>query len=261
MGKRRQREEEHENHDRWLVSYADFVTLLFAFFVVMYAISSVNQGKYRVLSESLSTAFLESPSTASGDIISINPIRPLSAAQSPVQLAKPAQFSDKARAQQREQLGNMARQLKDALGPLVKDGHAHVSDGAYGLTLDINSSMLFALGDAQLSPAAAGIMEKIAGILASSAFPVVVEGHTDNTPINTAQFPSNWELSSMRASSLVRVFVDNGISAARLSAVGYADQRPLADNATTDGRQRNRRVAITIALPEEDKPAGILTPR
>jgi chemotaxis protein MotB len=260
MGKRRQREEEHENHDRWLVSYADFVTLLFAFFVVMYAISSVNQGKYRVLSESLSTAFLESPSTASSDIILIKPIRPPGAEQS--QLPQPkAQLNDKARAQQREQLSSMTRQLKDVLGSLVKDGHAHVSDGTYGLTLDINSSMLFASGDAQLSPTAAGIMEKIAGILASSAFPVVVEGHTDNTPINTAQFPSNWELSSMRASSLVRVFVDNGISAARLSAVGYADQRPLADNATTDGRQRNRRVAITIALPEEGKPAGVLAPR
>jgi chemotaxis protein MotB len=257
MGTRRHRErrEEHENHERWLVSYADFITLLFAFFVVMYAISSVNEGKYRVLSSALNTAFRDIPGEMSGAMVAIAP--PRSAQNTSTQTA--ASGSDLAL--QRKQISSMARQIKTALGSLVKDGQAHVSDGVYGITIDINSSLLFSAGDARLNPGSSLALDSITKILASSAFPVVVEGHTDNAPINTPQFSSNWELSSMRASRLVRVFVDGGISPARLSAVGYADQRPLADNATVEGRNRNRRVAITIASPEGERPAGALAPR
>jgi chemotaxis protein MotB len=249
MAKRRHREEEHENHERWLVSYADFITLLFAFFVVMYAISSVNEGKYRVLSDSLNSAFSDIPGSSSGAMVVIKPARETVAQN---MMAKPALVGEAERAQKREKVRNMARAIKEALAALVKEGQVRVTEGAFGLTVDINASLLFASGDARLDPNAIRALTAMAEILAPSDFPIVVEGHTDNTPISSPLFPSNWELSGMRASSVVRLFVDHGVAPGRLTATGYADQRPVADNATVEGRQRNRRVAITIASPEAD---------
>ena len=249
MGKRRHREEEHENHERWLVSYADFITLLFAFFVVMYAISSVNDGKYRVLSSALNSAFSDIRGEASAVIGMNNP----PGIQGPANpLSKIGALSDRERAQKREKLSKMARDIKDALAGLAKEGQINVTEGAFGLTIDINSSLLFASGDSRLNPVAVKALAAIGQVLASSEFPIAVEGHTDNAPINSGVFQSNWELSAVRAASVVRVFVDNGVSAGRLTATGYADQRPVADNATPDGRQRNRRVAVTIAAPLDD---------
>lgn len=255
MGKRRHREEYQENHERWLVSYADFITLLFAFFVVMYAISSVNEGKYRVLSDSLTSAFRDVPGDTAGAMVAISQ-RPQIISEA---VAKPNSglISEWERAQRREKIKTMARQIKDALASLVKEGQVHVTDGAFGLTVDINASLLFASGDAHLDVPAVRALEVLAKVLAQSDLPIIVEGHTDNTPINTAQFPSNWELSGMRASSVVRTFIENGIAPARLTATGYADQRPVADNATAVGRQRNRRVAIAIASQIEDNPVRV----
>lgn len=255
MTRRRHREDEHENHERWLVSYADFITLLFAFFVVMYAVSSVNEGKYRVLSDALNSAFRDVPGDTSGAMVTINP-RPQAI---PAAMGNPRTglASERERAQRREKVGTMARQIKEALSSLVKEGQVRVTEGAFGITVDINASLLFASGDARLDATAVRALEALARILAPSEFPIIVEGHTDNTPINTAQFPSNWELSGMRASSVVRVFVENGVAPARLTATGYAEQRPVADNATAEGRQRNRRVAIAIASQEADNPVEV----
>lgn len=255
MSRRRPQEEEHENHERWLVSYADFITLLFAFFVVMYAISSVNEGKYRVLSDALVSAFRDVPGDTAGAVVTINQQPQVISAA----IAKPrlGLITERERAQKRERVSAIARQIKQALAALVKEGQVRVTDGAFGLTVDINASLLFASGDARLDATAIRALEAVAKILASSDFPIVVEGHTDNTPIYTAQFPSNWELSGMRASSVVRVFVENGVAPGRLTATGYADQRPVADNATPDGRQRNRRVAIAIASQVDDNPVEV----
>lgn len=256
---RRHHEEEHENHERWLVSYADFITLLFAFFVVMYAISSVNEGKYRVLSDSLNSAFRDVPGDAPGAMAA--PVRTTQITTPiPMPIAKPSGANEAARARKREKISKMATQLRAALGGLEKGGQIRVTEGSFGIAVDINASLLFASGDARLDPVATHTLENIGAVLAQSDLPLIVEGHTDNTPINTAQFPSNWELSGMRAASVVRVFIDNGVAPARMSAVGYAEQRPLADNATPEGRQRNRRVAIMIASPEDETSSTITTP-
>lgn len=251
QGRRRQ-EEEHENHERWLVSYADFITLLFAFFVVMYALSSINEGKYRIMSDSISSAFRSIPGGSAGAQVAAN-TSPLSVAI-PTKRLPPSVRADAAQLAKRDRLKNMAKDLNKALAPLVAEGKVTVTEGALGVTVDINASVLFAPGDSRLDLGAVRALAAVAQILAPTDFPIIVEGHTDNTPINTVQFPSNWELSGMRASSVVRLFVESGVDGRRLTATGYADQRPLADNATADGRQRNRRVAITIESRNPDNP-------
>jgi chemotaxis protein MotB len=164
----------------------------------------------------------------------------------PIRRNVPNVKTDPQQTVKKEKLRNMAKELNQALAPLVAEGKVKVTEGALGITVDINASVLFAPGDARLDIIAQRALITVAEILAPTDFPVLVEGHTDNTPINTALFPSNWELSTVRAASVVRLFVDSGMDPRRLSAAGYADQRPVADNATPDGRQQNRRVAITI---------------
>lgn len=252
--RRQQCEEEHENHERWLVSYADFITLLFAFFVVMYAVSSVNEGKYRVLSDSIVSAFRNVPGAT---------ITPPAVLESSTQVVvrpqivpnKPALAAGQ-KGQAKEAMRNMAQEIKDALGPLIKDGQVRVTEGPMGITIEINASVLFLPGDARLGEEAVRALTVVGQILATTDFPITVEGHTDNIPINTLQFPSNWELSGVRASSVVRLFIDTGVAASRLTATGYADQRPVADNVLADGRMRNRRVAILI---ESKSPEALLS--
>lgn len=259
--RRRRQADQHESHERWLVSYADFITLLFAFFVVMYALSSINEGKYRVMSDSISSAFRNVPGAATSGQVGINSIanQPLNIAL-PTRRLPPNVKAEAAQAIKRERLKNVAKDLNKALAPLVAEGKVKVTEGALGITVDINASVLFAPGDARLDLGAVRALAAVARILAPTEFPITVEGHTDNTPINTAQFPSNWELSGMRASSVVRLFIETGVDARRLTATGYADQRPLADNATADGRQRNRRVAITIESRNPDNTVEVDIP-
>jgi len=251
MARRKRGEDEQENHERWLVSYADFITLLFAFFVVMYAVSQVNEGKYRVLSDTLSSAFRTVPGSASGAQVAINPNAPMPMAI-PLRRSNPNPRTDQGHGVKKEQMRNMAKEINDALAPLVKEGQVRVTESATGITVDINASVLFAPGDSRLGPAAIQALDAVARILAPTDFPITVEGHTDNTPIATAQFPSNWELSGVRASSVVRLFIDDGVDPRRMTATGYADQRPIDDNATAEGRARNRRVAITIESKTPD---------
>ncbi len=252
MSRRRHREEEHDNHERWLVSYADFITLLFAFFVVMYAVSSINEGKYRVLSDSIVSAFRNAPDSApnaqsSGEQMPVLMLPRITPSKPVITPNQPPKIKEKMR--------NMAQEIRDALAPLVKDGQVWITEGAQGITIEINASVLFLPGDARLAEDAVRALTIVAKILAPTDFPIIVEGHTDNLPINTPQFPSNWELSGVRASSVVRLFIDHGVAASRLMATGYADQRPVADNAVPEGRARNRRVAITI----ESKSSEALT--
>ena len=146
------------------------------------------------------------------------------------------------------------------LAPLVREGQVRITEGALAVTVDINASVLFAPGDARLDFGAVQALTAVARILAPTDFPVTVEGHTDNTPIATPMFPSNWELSGMRASAVVRLFIDQGVDPRRLTATGYADQRPVDDNASPEGRSRNRRVAITIESKAPDSPIEIKIP-
>ncbi len=248
---RRKHEEAAEHGDRWLVSYADFITLLFAFFVVMYAVSSVSEGKYRVLSDSLVAAFRNVTVNSRGIEMAVRPDAPQIAAALPRPARRSARETQAEiqRREVKEKMRGMASEILRVLGPLVKDGRVRVTETALGVTVEINASVLFAVGDARLAPAAGNALRQLAGVLAGSQFPVTVEGHTDDTPIRTAQFPSNWELSAVRASSVVRLFVDAGVPARRLTASGYGEQRPVADNVSSEGRARNRRVTILIEAP------------
>ncbi len=259
MGRRR-KEEEHENHERWLVSYADFITLLFAFFVVMYAVSSVNEGKYRVLSDSISAAFRNIPGSASGAMVQINPHAPMPVT---IPFKKPQAANiktDTNREKNKELLRNKAKEISEALAPLVQSGQVRITEGALGITVEINASVLFDSGEARLQLPAVRALTAVGQILATTDFPITVEGHTDNAPINTLLFPSNWELSGARAASVVRLFVETGVDPRRLTATGYAEQRPVADNASLEGRQRNRRVAITMESRTPDTPVEVAIP-
>ncbi|WP_079432701.1 flagellar motor protein MotD [Zoogloea sp. LCSB751] len=255
MARRGKGEDEHENHERWLVSYADFITLLFAFFVVMYSLSSLNEGKYRIMSDSVVNAFRNIANSDNPRIVS-NPIQPIRPGTTPQPNA--ASETDDARRSKAERVRNMAEEIRKVLAPLVADGQVRVTEGAFGIAVEINASVLFAPGDAQLGIEAVRALRAVAQVVAGAEFPITVEGHTDVTPIATAMFPSNWELSAVRASSVVRLFVENGVRPARLTAAGYGDQRPVADNTSPDGRARNRRVTILIesrvAEPEPNKP-------
>lgn len=245
---RKKRHEDHENHERWLVSYADFITLLFAFFVVMYALSSVNEGKYKILSDSLNTAFRNVSNAQGGQIVIIEgaPRVQLSA----VRPAPPSEDPGKAR--QREKMRNMAKDIMQVLAPLVKQGKVKVLETSRGVTVEINDSVLFAPGQATLEPQSINALRAVAAVVAENQFPVTIEGHTDNIPIKTAQFPSNWELSAVRATTVLRLFADSGVNPAVLTAIGYGEQHPVESNDTPAGRARNRRVSILIdsATPE-----------
>lgn len=251
---RRKKEEEHENLERWMVSYADFLTLMFAFFVVMYAISSVNEGKYRVLSSSLVSAFRSATNAEGMQIAPLTPVNvPVPSVRSPSS-AK----ADPRRAQTMQKMQNMADEVRRVLAPLVRDGKVTVNEGAFGISIEINASALFAPGEAVLGENALRALSAVGQVLATGDFPIKVEGHTDTLPISNQLFASNWELSAVRASAVVRLFVQAGVAPQRLSAAGYADQRPVADNRTAEGRSRNRRVAILIEsmLPPVDSEPG-----
>lgn len=256
---RKRREEEPENHDRWLVSYADFITLLFAFFVVMYAVSSVNEGKYKVLSNSLTNAFSNVTGQPGGQPIATiqgAPLLPVKPIAKPDKLPDQKKIEEK-KGEQRQKMKNVANEIMDALQPLVAQGKVRLLETSRGVTIEINDSILFPAGQAKLQPASGSAMLAIAQVLAASDFPITIEGHTDNVPIATPQFPSNWELSAMRATTVLRLFNDGGVGAERLTAIGYGETRPLETNTTLEGRARNRRVSILIDSNRPEEPTEL----
>ncbi|MFA6970914.1 MAG: flagellar motor protein MotD [Gallionella sp.] len=246
MAARRKRAE-HDNHERWLISYADFVTLLFAFFVVMYSISSVNEGKYKTFSDSLNSAFDQSAS--SSNVISKLPGQ----ARNQVLVDKhTAQLVEQQRKIQ-AQMKAVDKSLRQVMGPLIAQGMVGVHQTKRGVVVDISASTLFKEGDERVQSDAEETLQQVAAVLSRENQSVEVEGHTDDVPIKTAQFPSNWELSAGRASSVVRMLVSYGVSEKRLAAVGMAANDPVVDNDTPEHRAKNRRVSITILSPEFDR--------
>lgn len=265
--------EEHENHERWLVSYADFITLLFAFFVVMYAISSVNEGKYRVLSDALMAAFRSSPKSLEPiQIGSLSKAPIISMAQvdhrKPAMVRLPKMFISQYESQEgaiRDPLldeeftkGNdtvniekIADAVEKSLGALVDQGLITVNRNALWIEVDIKDSILFPSGSARFHDDALPILEELARILQEFSNPLRIEGYTDNVPINTIVYPSNWELSAARAASVIRLFAGTGISPQRMVAQGYGEYRPVADNNTSEGRAKNRRVVIVVLADKE----------
>jgi chemotaxis protein MotB len=245
---RKKYEEPQDNHDRWLVSYADFVTLLFAFFVVMYAISVVNEGKYRVLSDALGSAF--GGRDAAAVKTEKSQMQPLALPLTSIVARRHAE----AVRREKERLNALAQQLSKTLAPLVKNGKVRITQNGRGVSVEINASVLFDSGDAKLNGDSVESLRAVAGLLKDDTHAIQVEGHTDNVPIANPLFPSNWELSATRASSVVRLFIDSGVAPQRLTAVGHGANLPVASNTDPVGRARNRRVAVTIIAATPDVP-------
>ncbi|MBH3427729.1 flagellar motor protein MotD [Pseudomonas alkylphenolica] len=242
---RRRQPEEHENHERWLVSYADFITLLFAFFVVMYSISSINEGKYKILSQALIGVFNDPEKSMRP--IPIGDERPLTVKPAEP-LIKDSDQVDAGLAQtSSDPLKTITDDVRDAFGDLIKSDQMTVRGNELWVEIELNSSLLFGSGDAMPSDVAFNIIEKVARILKPFANPVHVEGFTDDLPIRTAQYPTNWELSSARAASIVRLLAMEGVNPARMASVGYGEFQPITGNDTAEGRARNRRVVLVIS--------------
>jgi chemotaxis protein MotB len=236
MAKRKH--EEHENHERWLVSYADFITLLFAFFVVMYSISSVNIGKYRTVSESIKAA--------------LNPLANHSGANQIINIGE-AKLALQGRnpTDAKEVMTRRIRQLVQVIkDKQLKDMVAFVTvmqtiNG--DIIITIPDRLLFNSGEATVRSEALPFLEGLGGAILELNRHTRVEGHTDDVPIRTAQFPSNWELSAARAVMVVRVLSElYGVPAGHLTAVGHADTRPVTANSDADQRAKNRRVEVVI---------------
>lgn len=250
---RRRRREEPDNHERWLVSYADFITLLFAFFVVMYSISSVNDGKYRVLSNTLTEAFVAPPVRSSDPIQVGEELRSLEPQVGesllPEQIQPEAPLPEEnndGSAIQFRTLESVESELSQALLDYANQGLVKVTRTQRGIAVEMKSSMLFESGSARLSREALKALRKVIVIVKSLPNLINVEGHTDNVPISTVTFPSNWELSAARAASVVHYFAKLGVASERMAAIGYGEFRPLDSNETVAGRKNNRRVNLVI---------------
>jgi chemotaxis protein MotB len=242
---RRRQPEEPVNRERWLVSYADFITLLFAFFVVMYSISSVNEGKYKVISEALIGVFNDADRALQpipvGDerTKTVTPAKPL---------VKDSEQIDAGIAQAaNDPLKSIADDISAAFGDLISSNQMTVRGNELWVEIELNSSLLFGSGDAMPSDIAFNIIDKVAAILKPFDNPIHVEGFTDDRPIRTAQYPTNWELSSARSASIVRMLAMQGVNPGRLASVGYGEFQPVANNATAEGRARNRRVVLVVS--------------
>jgi chemotaxis protein MotB len=257
MLRRKPLDDDDENPDRWLVSYADFITLLFAFFVVMYSISSVNKGKYDKLASSMGGAFTGENASIQLKMNAGNASDTASKLKNQQKsIIKPLPltylYSEKMR-REREALTNMGIDLSNKLSPLISEGKVRVVQNNRGIRIDINDSVLFSPGSAELAGTASAMMNEIAIMLKDNQRHIQVEGHTDNIAIHNATFFSNWELSAVRASSVVRMLSEIGIAENRLSALGFGAAQPITENETPVGRAKNRRVSIMILYESENQ--------
>lgn len=241
------------NHERWLISYADFITLLFAFFVVMYSISQVSENKYKVLSETLSEVFDSAPKAIKpiqvGEITRSSDPSAIEQSESSADASGSGEFDKTA------ELAQLTDQFEDEFSDLLEDDLIAVNSNELWLQIDLPSQILFDSGGVAPGKKAREIFSQIAGILKGHDNPIQVEGYTDDDPINTRRFPSNWELSSARASAIVKLLAEDGIDPARLSAVGFGEFQPIARNDSEAGRSQNRRVSLMIARQKIERPS------
>ena len=275
---RKKKHEEHVNAEAWAIPYGDLVTLLFALFTVMYAMSSVNEGKFRVLSDSMIAAFNGSPKTMQpvnigekqagkgGDkpLVGVSPtalmkIKESSTPGGDLTPRDPAVDKGSAREDLPGALIRMERQVQNAMQALIDAKMVTVRRENMWLEIEINTDILFQSGAGEFSPAAEPVLDKLAEVLKPFPNPIRVEGHTDNRPIRTAAFPSNWELSAARAASVVHQFTKSGIDPLRLEIVGFGEFRPRQPNDSAEGRNANRRVAVLVL--EEVAPGAAVTAR
>jgi len=277
---KRRHHEDHINHERWAIPYGDLITLLLALFVVMYAVSAVNETKFRVMAQSINEAF-----NGTGKVI--EPIREATPAaqvplpnQSRAPTAAPIAKIDvpipprnlplpghEGAAPVRQEsasintapaantsigktedasLSQISDEVQRAMKPLIDKSLVSVRQTPDWLEIEVRTDILFPVGVAKLQAPAEDVLRKLAGILAPFPNAMRIEGYTDNTPIATTTFPSNWELSAARAATVARLLTLSGVDPHRVGIIGWGEFRPTANNATEDGRNRNRRVLIVV---------------
>jgi len=285
---KRKNHEEHGNHEAWAIPYGDMVTLLLAFFVVMYSISSVNEGKYRVLSDALSQAFGGPPKSikpvqignhkqsgsdsdqkinifekntveqnVAGDLRDLrNPV--VLPGKNPIKVSQQqtSASGNTGYAEQHAALQHMADAVQKAMGPLIDRNMIIVRKSELKLEIEIRTDILFASGAASVDERARPILEQLAGILKPFPNALRIEGHTDNVPIHTGTFSSNWELSAARAAPGGVLLVVRGGGSRRLRGVGVGEYRPATDNNSAESRNRNRRVVLVV-LAETGQPVPV----
>ena len=241
------RRKAHVNHERWLVSYADFITLLFSFFVVLYAFSKADERKRVEVTAAIDMAFRtmgifgdvsHQPSKTAKISGAEQPLVPMNIVMGE-EVMSPARVKD--------DLNRIRRDLEQRLSNQVAQHTVSIQMGRDGLVISLREAGFFPSGSATPRPETAPALRQIAASLGRSPYDMRVEGHTDNIPIHTAEFDSNWELSSARATRIARLFLEmKAISPDRLSAAGYGEFHPVASNAAADGRAENRRVDIVV---------------
>jgi chemotaxis protein MotB len=257
----RPRPKKHASLDRWLVSYADFMTLLFALFVVLFAFAKADQKKQAQVTESIDAAFrslgifpessrLHSKGVAGG---SEQAVAPMNIVMGEDVLA-PAKIKD--------DLDQVRRELQQTLSNQVAQHTVSIQMGRDGLVISLREAGFFNSGSATPRPETLPTLRQIAASLGRTPYDLRIEGHTDNIPIHTAEFDSNWELSSARATRIARLFLDmHALPADRLSAAGYAEFHPVANNNAPEGRAQNRRVDLVVLPRTKINFASSETPR
>jgi len=229
MRKTRKSVESEENVERWMVSYADFVTLLFCFFTAMYAISNVDTKKLDQFASSMKTAFNEGVEQKQFSVID------------DVKVMFPASYEIEAN-------------VRDMLSTIIKEsgGTIDVKRDKRGIVIAVADKMLYKSGSARLKEEAIDFLDQLVQPILDYPHPIRIEGHTDNIPISTKEFPSNWELSASRAINVAKYFIDNHeIDPGRITSIGYAEHKPLTSNDSPDGRAKNRRVDIVLLSASE----------
>lgn len=247
MRRRKRRHTGHVNHERWLVSYADFITLLFAVFVVLYAAAHVDNARIGDISHAIHDAFKNlgvfqttnsRSSTPGPEIVALNRDTTGETGTDPAELR---------------------RLLANTLSSEISKKQAELRDGPDGLVISLQEIGLYDQGSDVLKEAATGPLSRVAEVLKPTKLRIRIEGHTDDIPIHNARFASNWELSSSRATGLVRYFIEQyGLDPERLSAAGYAEYHPIQPNTTPEGRRLNRRVDIVVLDPPKKRPLPVI---
>jgi chemotaxis protein MotB len=246
MSLRKAKAAKAENHERWLITYADLITLLLVFFIVLYAGSQEDSHKFAILAQGLRSAF-NNPSNSGGG------------GQSAVFLGS-GSTNQGGYSQQEIDFKAIQTMLQQITAQQGLNGAVHVQDAQNEIDIDLTSDLLFPSGGADLRPEAKPALDAVAQSLQGKPNQIRIEGHTDNIPINTVQFNSNWELSAARATAVLRYLVEiDGLPSQQLYAAAYGDTHPVADNSTPDGRAQNRRAEIVVLYPPQSA-AGAASP-
>ena len=281
MGRKREHEAEKENGERWMLTYLDLITLLMIFFVVLYSMSAIDAQKFAAVAESLNNAL--GGGTPSKIELSTSPTGPslIQAGVTPSKTNVPNNGTDSinAAATKPDTSKNTGQGASDAENMSIEAIKAKIDKFAKdngiqltlittieerGLVVSIQETLLFESGSADITARARDILERVSTVLAAEPNQIKVEGHTDNLPINTAKFPSNWELSVIRSINVVRILQHDGIPPSRLSAAGYGEFRPISPNDTEAGRGKNRRIDLIVLRgkyeltePSKQAPASV----